>query len=280
MSVSFKKYHLDHHRYQGDEVLDVDIPSRLETKFFFNSCTKLLWLFLQPAFYALRPFFINPKPMSFLELTNFSLQLSFDAFLFLACSPKCLFYFLGGSLLSMGVHPLAGHFVAEHYLFDDEKQETHSYYGPLNWLTWNVGYHVEHHDFPYISSWRLTDVKRIAPEFYDHLEHHTSWVKVLYRFVVDPRVGPYSRVKRRTILNGQLDRHPLLINSRGAPMLLRTGEYKDCDLSDSDSDRAAGETKLHNGNGNGVANGKGNGIGNGNGKMHNSEQDGKHAKVA
>jgi sphingolipid delta-4 desaturase len=76
-------------------------------------------------------------------------------------------------------------------------QETYSYYGPLNALAFNVGYHNEHHDFPYIPGSRLAKLRSTAPEFYDQLLSHTSWARTLWRFVTRPSINGYSRIKRR-----------------------------------------------------------------------------------
>lgn len=40
-------------------------------------------------------------------------------------------------------------------------------------------------------------VKKIASEYYDDLPQYTSWVKVLYSFIMDDTLSPYSRVKRK-----------------------------------------------------------------------------------
>ena len=74
--------------------------------------------------------------------------------------------------------------------------ETYSYYGPLNLLTYNVGLHNEHHDFPAIPWTRLSKLNRIAHEFYDGLPRHTSWVYVMWQFIWDKDVSLWSRVKR------------------------------------------------------------------------------------
>jgi len=100
-------------------------------------------------------------------------------------------------LLGHSIHPMAGHFISEHYVFK-EGYETYSYYGPLNLFAWNVGYHNEHHDFPRVPGWKLPQVRAIAPEFYENLPCYHSWSGVLYNFVMDPNITPFSRVVRDT----------------------------------------------------------------------------------
>ncbi|KAK2507282.1 hypothetical protein MC885_016079 [Smutsia gigantea] len=194
-SVSFKRYHMDHHRYLGGDGIDVDIPTDFEGWFFCTTFRKFIWVILQPLFYALRPLFINPKPISSLEIINIVVQFTFDMIIYYVLGIKSLVYMLSASLLGLGLHPISGHFIAEHYMFL-KGHETYSYYGPLNLLTFNVGYHNEHHDFPNIPGKNLPLVRKIAAEYYENLPHYTSWITVLYDFVTDDTISPYSRMKR------------------------------------------------------------------------------------
>lgn len=197
-AISFKKYHLEHHRYQGDEELDVDLPTQFEARMFFNTATKFVWVVLQPFFYSLRPMFVNPKNPLPLEIVNMALQFSVDALVVHYWGGKSLAFMIASSLLGMGLHPVAGHFISEHYMFA-KGYETYSYYGPLNYVTFNVGYHNEHHDFPSVPGSRLPMVKEIASEYYKDLPQHNSWTRVLYEFITDPAIGPYARMKRKAM---------------------------------------------------------------------------------
>jgi sphingolipid delta-4 desaturase len=76
------------------------------------------------------------------------------------------------------------------------EQETYSYYGPLNNIAFNVGYHNEHHDFPSIPWNKLPQLKNSAPEFYDSLYSHTSWIKLWFRFLTDKNLSLFNRVIR------------------------------------------------------------------------------------
>eukprot|EP00794_Sanderia_malayensis_P020609 gene20609-22643_t len=195
-AISFKKYHLDHHKYQGNEDIDVDLPTEIEAKMFNNRFLKLIWLACQGLFYSFRPMVVRPLPVQPLEALNFVVQAFFDVLIYVYLGPKALVYMIIGSFLGMGLHPVAGHFIAEHYMFKSGF-ETYSYYGPLNYITFNVGYHNEHHDFPSVPGSLLPKVREIAPEYYENLPSHNSWVKVLFDFVNDPAVGLYSRMKRK-----------------------------------------------------------------------------------
>ncbi|XP_039897418.1 sphingolipid delta(4)-desaturase/C4-monooxygenase DES2 [Simochromis diagramma] len=201
-SAAFKKYHIDHHRYLGGDQLDVDIPTDFEGWFFCTPARKILWLFLQPLFYALRPLVVNPKPVGRLEIQNAMVQLVVDLIIYYLWGVKPIIYLIAGSILGMGLHPISGHFIAEHYMFL-KGHETYSYYGALNLITFNVGYHMEHHDFPSIPGSKLPQVKEIAAEYYDSLPQHTSWSRVLWDFVFDDSIGPYSRIKREYKMSKQ-----------------------------------------------------------------------------
>lgn len=281
-STMFKRYHMEHHLFQGDDEYDMDLPTKWEGNFFTNTFLKAIWLLAQPLFYALRPVIMKPKTPYLIDNLNTIIILTTDALIAYFVSPWALVYLILSTLLGMGFHPVAGHFIAEHYVFDykygtfnitnvmikdnavhcslnslnyvenigekmslmelqvgdrlitpesnseynitsvdtttkivtldrvygdevidsntvlslDDTTETYSYYGALNYICWNVGYHNEHHDFPKVAGWNLPKVKAAAPEFYDNLHEHKSWTYVLWRYITDPTINPFSRVRR------------------------------------------------------------------------------------
>jgi sphingolipid delta-4 desaturase len=85
-------------------------------------------------------------------------------------------------------------------------QETYSYYGALNRIAFNVGYHNEHHDFPSVPWHRLPRLKAAASEWYDGLEAHHSWTRLLFRYVFDPEITLYSRMLRENRGGEKTDR--------------------------------------------------------------------------
>ncbi|EPS62687.1 hypothetical protein M569_12099, partial [Genlisea aurea] len=197
MSVTFQKYHLEHHRFQGVDGVDMDIPSSAETRFANTCLSKAVWVAFQLFFYAFRPLFLNPKPPGLWEAANFAVQFAADAALVCFWGWTPLAYLILSTFLGGGMHPVAGHFISEHYAFSPE-QETYSYYGPMNAVTWNVGYHNEHHDFPRIPGSRLRRLREIAPEFYGGgMRSYGSWSQVIYTYITDPAIGPFTRIKRK-----------------------------------------------------------------------------------
>jgi len=197
---TFKRYHMDHHKYQGEDGVDVVIPTALEGKLFQGPIGKFLFVFFQLVFFAVRHAFINPhKKYGRMEAANWIIQLTFDAAIAYYWGLWALGYLWLSTFLGCGLHPGAAHFFAEHYTFD-EGAETYSYYGAYNILMFNLGYHNEHHDFPNIPGSRLPLVTKIAPEFYgENVPVHKSYMMVFYKFIMDPKMTPFSRIKRNRL---------------------------------------------------------------------------------
>ena len=111
------------------------------------------------------------------------IQVLFNILIYYSFGGKSLSYLVLGTYFGTAIHPMCAHFLAEHIMFskvpccaDNEfiincvkGIETYSYYGMLNVLSYNVGYHNEHHDFPNIKSSLFPLIRQIAPEFYEEI---------------------------------------------------------------------------------------------------------------
>ncbi|KAL6714919.1 sphingolipid delta-4 desaturase [Lecanora helva] len=210
-SAAFRQqpYHLTHHKSLGVDGVDTDLPTALEAIFLDSVLGKAFFCTFQILFYALRPMMIYKLPLTRIHFFNIVAQITFDSILIHYAGPKALAYLILSSFLAGSLHPCAGHFIAEHYVFDPQTRfakdptnfvpipETYSYYGPLNIFTYNVGLHNEHHDFPAVPWTRLPVLHEIAKDFYADLPCHSSWSWVIWQFIWDHKVGLWCRVKRK-----------------------------------------------------------------------------------
>ena len=195
-AMHFRRYHAMHHWRLGRDGVDTDIPSRLEARLFKGKVGKSIWLCLQLIFYAVRPMATKSLRPNIWIIMSIAVQFSFLAVFVWYVGWAGFGYLVLSIFLAGGLNPLAGHFVAEHYEFVPG-QETYSYYGPANYLAFNVGYHVEHHDFPNIPGSRLPYLNKIAKEYYEPLYCHKSWFNAISDFLFNERITLFSRAKRK-----------------------------------------------------------------------------------
>jgi len=124
-----------------------------------------------------------------------TLYLSFPAFM----------YLLLGVFLSQSSHPANARQVQRHIkLFAKGECDsnnvnlpiykrglnTFSYYGGLNFLTLNVGFHVEHHDFGNISWTKLPELRRIAGEkwYPSRVAYYSRGFSDIIAFIKNPNI--------------------------------------------------------------------------------------------
>src|SRR5262249_11743872 len=194
---SFGRHHLLHHRHLGELDHDPDIPGPLEARIVKSSMMKAAWLAVFSGVQGIvRTHRLKKVP--FLDpwiVVSTVGQLAAMAVLYALIGPGPLVYLTVSSVCALGLHPLGARWIQEHFVFAED-QETYSYYGPLNRVCFNMGYHNEHHDFVTVPWSRLPKLKALAPEFYDALYAHRSWTQLLLRFTLDRNCTLYDRIVR------------------------------------------------------------------------------------
>lgn len=196
-AMAFRCYHLKHHAQLSSYLHDADVPSDWEVQLVGNgTLRKALWLFFFPLVQLARiPRLNGPIPLwGPWTFVNGAAILAYDLLLITVFGPNALVYLLLSFWFSVGgLHPLSARWLQEHFAF--EPGHTFGYYGPLNRVALNIGYHNEHHDFPEIPWTRLPDLKAAAPEFYDNLPSHRSWTRLMLRFITDPGCSLAARTE-------------------------------------------------------------------------------------
>jgi sphingolipid delta-4 desaturase len=195
-AMSFRTYHLLHHSHLDEYAHDADLAAHWEARLVGNSALrKALWLLLFAAVEVIRPLRLRKQLAEPWMVANVIVIAATDLLIWQWCGAKGLAYVLLSTFVGIGLHPLGARWIQEHYTFV-EGQETYSYYGILNRLAFNIGYHNEHHDLVRVPWVHLPKVKAMAPEFYDELYAHRSLTRVLMQWLFDPKLDLYTRITR------------------------------------------------------------------------------------
>ncbi|MBL7789755.1 MAG: fatty acid desaturase [Chitinophagales bacterium] len=194
----FRVYHIRHHAHQGDYEFDADLPYKHEAKTIGNNpIFKMIWLLFFPVVQGLRPFRLkNIKMWNPWVVLNVITTFGFAWLLGYVFGWNGILYLFLSFAFSIGLHPLGARWIQEHYTPEGNPQESFNYEGPLNLVSLNVGLHNEHHDFPSIPWNKLPELRKIAPDYYLKLDHHTSWVKLFFNFIFNPKYDLFSRIVR------------------------------------------------------------------------------------
>jgi len=198
----FRQHHNIHHQTLGDITKDVDVPLRSEVKFVGNSRVwKALWLTFNIFVLPIRSMKKLPVIWGPFMVLNWVLCIGFGVVV-LATYPAGFVYLILGTILSQSIHPANARQVQRHIRqfnddrtdkctndipLDTRKMNTFSYYGPMNAITLNVGYHVEHHDFGNIAWTRLPELRKIVGDkwYPTNYAYNSRGIMDIMTFVLD-----------------------------------------------------------------------------------------------
>ncbi len=196
-AISFAKYHLLHHRHLGELDFDCGIPGPFEAGAVGRSSwAKASWVAGYAVVQGVRPARLKKvRLLDWWTATNMIVEFAAMGLLVYWTGAGPIKYLLASTVFAIGLHPLGGRWIQEHFALAPD-QETYSYYGPLNKVAFNAGYHVEHHDLITVPWSRLPEIRRAAPEFYNGLHSYQSWTGLLVRFIMDRHLSLFNYIVR------------------------------------------------------------------------------------
>lgn len=199
LSEIFKQHHNAHHRNLGNDSFDVDMPTDFEIEVVGNSpLRKALWLMFNMIILPVRSIARLPVVVDRFLVTNWIVCILFGVVAFFYSRTSFL-YLIMSLLQSQGLHPANTRQVQRHVYDGDERMRqpsptrapTYSYYGTQNLITLNVGWHIEHHDFPHVPWSRLPELRRIAgPKWYpEQQSHHHRGIFNMINFIFNQNIS-------------------------------------------------------------------------------------------
>src|SRR5882724_4037456 len=95
-SVSFERYHIKHHSFQGVHELDADLPNKWEARLINNYFIgKVIWLLFYPLFQIFRISRLREiKPFDKWVALNWAAEIVFIAAIWILFGPKAIVYLL------------------------------------------------------------------------------------------------------------------------------------------------------------------------------------------
>lgn len=186
-AMDFRGKHLKHHAHLGQpDGADTQAPQTWDFRFVTNGVRRFVWHAMGPILThsdapAQRPslwLYVNVA-LNAAAMLAYTWAFGLQALLFLGIS----------GVMAFGHHPVGVRRYGEHLTLR-EGQPTVSYYGPLNWVSFDVGLHVEHHDLPNVPWNHLRAVRSIAAPEYESLAALHSWSALLWQLTMKRGEGP------------------------------------------------------------------------------------------
>ncbi len=199
-AIAFRHYHLWHHSRLGCGEFDMDVPTDFEINHFSRHWVlRLAWIAIYQLWIMIRSLMpihatLPPPPKLWLAINAFC-NISYFSYILYVTSWRSMLYLVLSLNFSLSLHIVGARWIAEHFeLKGSSGQETFSYYGPINYVAFFVGYHTEHHDFPNVAWRNLPVLTKMAPEFYLTRQYYSSYTDVLIRFIFGTPPAPYANM--------------------------------------------------------------------------------------